>query len=77
MGLKVILITLGFDVDCLLDLCISAKESIQKVKYAHSQGIIHNLILTDLQMPELNGIELTRNFRTIYRNEFNLYDHKS
>lgn len=76
MGLKVILITLGFDVDCLLDICISGPESIQKVNYAHSQGIIHNLILTDLQMPDINGIELTRIFRRMYKNDFNICDRK-
>ena len=66
-GLKVILHTLGVDVNERVDLAICAKDALEFIKSANTLGIKYNLILTDIQMPDINGIEFTRQARQLFK----------
>ena len=62
-GLKVILQAIGVDTKAKVDLCISASEALQHLKAAKTLGITYSLILTDIQMPGMSGIEFTKQAR--------------
>ncbi|MBQ4438273.1 response regulator [bacterium] len=47
----------------------SGKEAIEMVKLRHARHDPYNLILVDWQMPEMDGIETTREIRKIVGNE--------
>ena len=68
-GLKAILQSIGVDVDNMVDICMSGDEALQCIKNAASLGICHKLIITDIQMPGTNGIEMTKQVRQIFNSE--------
>ena len=47
----------------------SGKEAIEMVKLRHARREPYNLIIVDWQMPEMNGLEATRQIRAIIGNE--------
>ena len=47
----------------------SGKEAIEMVKLRHARREPYNLIIVDWQMPEMNGLEVTRQIREIIGNE--------
>ena len=47
----------------------SAMEAIEKVTLKKARHEIYNIMLIDLRMPKMNGIEITRNIREIAGNE--------
>ncbi|MBR0260630.1 MAG: response regulator [Selenomonadaceae bacterium] len=48
---------------------MSGKEALEKVKLRHARREPYNLIIVDWQMPEMNGVEVTRKIREIIGNE--------
>ena len=62
-GLKAVLMTLGIDVVQKVDLTMSPSEGLKYLECATNLGLSYSLILTDIQMPELDGIEFTKRVR--------------
>ena len=48
---------------------LSGKEAIEMVKLRHARRESYNLIIVDLNMPEMNGVEVTKQIRDIIGNE--------
>ncbi|MBQ3727681.1 MAG: response regulator [Selenomonadaceae bacterium] len=48
---------------------MSGKEAIERVKLRHARREPYNLIIVDLHMPEMDGVEVTRQIREIIGNE--------
>ena len=48
---------------------MSGKDALEKVKLRHARREPYNLIIVDWQMPEMNGVEVTRKIREIIGNE--------
>ena len=51
------------------EICASGREALEIIKMCHARREDYNLILIDWQMPEMDGIELTREIREILGNE--------
>ncbi|MBR4904075.1 MAG: response regulator [Selenomonadaceae bacterium] len=51
------------------EIALNGKEAIEMVKLRHARREPYNLIIVDWQMPEMNGIEATRQIREIIGNE--------
>ena len=62
-GLKVILQSIGIDINTKVDLCMSGAEALVYIESAKALGLSYRLILTDIQMPEMSGIEFTSKAR--------------
>jgi CheY-like chemotaxis protein len=52
----------GFPSD-MIDCCITGKEALDQVKLCHSLGINYKVILTDFNMPEMDGLVATQEIR--------------
>ena len=55
-----------------LDICINGKEGLEKVIETYKLGFTYRLILTDFQMPVMDGIESTKAIRSFLTAELNL-----
>jgi two-component system sensor histidine kinase/response regulator len=53
---------IGFPSD-MIDCCITGMEALEQVKLCHSLGINYKVILTDFNMPEMDGIQSTKEIR--------------
>lgn len=62
---KLVLEQAGVAVDTVL----SGKEALKMIKLRHARRNPYNLIVVDWQMPELNGMEVTRQIRSLIGNE--------
>ena len=51
------------------DTVLSGAEAVEKVRMQHARRTAYNLILVDWQMPEMDGIETTRQIRNICGDE--------
>ena len=51
------------------EICFSGKEAIEMVRLRHARRSPYNLILVDLKMPEMDGVETTRLIREIVGND--------
>ena len=51
------------------DTASSGPEAVEKVKFRHARFESYNLILVDWQMPDMDGVETTRQIRSIVGNE--------
>ena len=58
----------GIDIKNRVDFCITGMESFNLVMEAYDQGMSYDLILTDFNMPIMNGVESTIKIRK-YLNE--------
>ena len=59
-ALEAILRILKVNVDDVVDFAMSGEEAIDMVKKMHLNGLGYSLILTDIQMPGLDGIETAK-----------------
>ena len=57
------------DVGIASDKALSGAEAIEMVRLRHARRNPYNLILIDWKMPEMDGVETTRQIRTIIGNE--------
>ncbi len=48
---------------------LNGKDAVETVKVRHARREPYNLIIVDWQMPEMNGVEVTRQIREIIGNE--------
>ena len=53
-------------------MCMTGNEALELIHLFEKHGIRHSLIITDIQMPVMNGIELTKNIRNFYKNQVHL-----
>ena len=65
-SMKALLCKAGIDTDCQVDFCITGKEAVNKVKEIYGLGAKYKLILTDFNMPVMNGIEATSKIKTFF-----------
>lgn len=62
---KVILEKVGISAE----IALSGKEAVEMVKLHHARRELYNLIIVDWQMPEMDGVETTRQIRDVVGNE--------
>ena len=62
-SMRAILTKAGIDCDKQVDFCISGREAVAQLKKATRNGFSYRLVLTDFNMPELNGIQATKLMR--------------
>ena len=53
----------GFDVQYQVDFCINGQEYVDKVKQTYESGHKYKIILTDFNMPVLDGVAATQQVR--------------
>ena len=58
-AMKGILFKAGLNLEYQVDFCISGQQSLDLVKNMYSKGMGYRLILTDFNMPGMDGIQAT------------------
>ena len=53
----------GIDTAYQVDYCITGLEALKQLKQSYEAGLSYKLILTDFNMPEMDGIEATLKMR--------------
>jgi len=67
-SMRAILTKAGIECDKQVDFCISGREAISQLKKATRVGLKYRLVLTDFNMPELDGIQATKQMRDYLEN---------
>ena len=62
-AMKGMLFKAGINLEFQVDFCISGLQAFDLVKLMHEQGFKYKLILTDFNMPEMNGIQSVKLMR--------------
>ena len=62
-GLKVILQSIGIDVENKVDFGMSGEEALYLYESARILGLCYSLIITDIQMPGIDGYKLAKTIR--------------
>ena len=62
-SMKAILGTMGFDTEFQIELCIHGKEAFEQLITTYANGMSYKYILTDFNMPEMDGIDATKAMR--------------
>ena len=62
-AMKNMLENLDVDIEGRVEECITGLEAVDHIKNSFSEGITYSLILTDFNMPEMDGLEATLNIR--------------
>jgi len=68
-AMKAILVKCNIDIQNRCDFCISGRESLEQVKKAFINGINYKIILTDFNMPQMDGMEATESIRAFFRSK--------
>ena len=70
--LKSVLFNFGIDTENRVDFCITGLEALDQLKKAYKEKVCYKLILTDFNMPVMNGIEATKHMRTYLKDELGI-----
>ena len=70
--LKSILFSIGFDTEHRVDFCINGLEALNQLKKVYGQRNSYKMILTDFNMPVMNGIESTEKIRAFLEDELGI-----
>ena len=62
---RAIISKLGIDVDLKVDFCMNGQEAIDLLKETKILGITYKMILTDFNMPVMDGVEATKLMRKV------------
>ena len=62
-AMRSILFSIGIDVDHQVEYCITGKEALDQLKKTYGFGMSYKLVLTDFNMPVMNGIDATLKMR--------------
>ena len=57
--MKGLLFKSGLNLEFQVDFCIDGAQAVELVKQMYEIGFSYKLILTDFNMPEMNGIQAT------------------
>ena len=68
-AIQVLLSQLGINIETQVDFCITGQEAVNKVKQIYSMEMQYRLILTDFNMPVMDGIKATYKIREFLRDE--------
>ena len=68
-SMKAIMGKLGIDVTYQVDFCITGFEALDLVKQTYRSGMSYKLILTDFNMPVMDGIQSTTKILEFLKNE--------
>ncbi len=68
-AMKGILFKCGLNLEFQVDFCISGQQAFDLVKEMYTTGQKYRLILTDFNMPEVNGIQATKMIRDFLQNQ--------
>ena len=71
-AMRAVLFSTGIDVDYQVEYCITGKEAIEQLQITSNYGMSYSLILTDFNMPIMNGIEATIKMRKYLKDELGL-----
>ena len=71
-AMKGLLFKAGINLEFQCDFCINGIEAIDLVKKMYSQGMKYRLILTDFNMPGMNGIKATYQIRQYLKKNYNI-----
>ena len=63
--MRAILFKLGIDVENEVDFCINGQEAISMAEESKKYGINYAIILTDFNMPLMDGVEATKKLRKV------------
>jgi CheY-like chemotaxis protein len=66
--MKAIMEKAGLDVNYQVDFCITGLEAFDLVKETYISGMSYKLILTDFNMPVMDGIKSTQKIREFLTN---------
>ena len=64
-SMSVLLHKSGVDVNSDVDFCINGKEAIEMARLSQEFGFTYKLVLTDFNMPVMDGLEATKGLRHI------------
>ena len=65
-AMKVMLKLIGADIEYKVDMCINGQEQLTRIMESYECGFSYSIILTDFNMPIMNGIESTRRIREYF-----------
>ena len=67
-SLKSMLLLCGFNINDMVDIAFNGQEALNQIKKAYELGITYKLIITDVSMPIMDGIDGTRAIRDYLAN---------
>ena len=67
--MKAIMEKAGLDVNYQVDFCITGLEAFDLVKETYQNGMSYKLILTDFNMPVMDGIKSTKKIRQFLKEQ--------
>ena len=68
-AMKGMLFKAGLNLEFQVDFCISGLQAFELVKKMYEQGFSYKLILTDFNMPQMDGIKATKFIRSFLKQE--------
>lgn len=68
-SMKAILFKIGANMEYQCDFCITGQEAVDQVKMVQELGLKYSIILTDIQMPVMDGITATKEIRAYFESE--------